>query len=149
MTCQGLHHALGLGLGVPDLDGPVGCAGDDEELVEDPLSQDAPDLALVDVGQVRETPRLILLAFRESLHRPAGTLLLYFWFMNWMMEPSESPQVRISSAGENEAQIIFGLSTLVDFLSFMKDVFTSFAAGARNSLSFANYIIINFINLIE
>ena len=63
------------------------------------------------------------------------------------MEPSDSPQVRISSAGANEAQIILGLSILVDFLSFMKDVLASFTAGVRNSLSFANSMVIKFITL--
>ena len=57
-----------------------------------------------------------------------------------MMEPSERPHVRTSSAEEKAAQVIFGLSILVDFLSLRKEVLTSLAGGVRNSFSFANYI---------
>lgn len=57
-----------------------------------------------------------------------------------MMDPSESPQVRIYSEAENAAHIILGFSILFDFLSFKKEVLTSLAGGGRNSLSLANYI---------
>ena len=56
------------------------------------------------------------------------------------MEPSDRPQVRTSSVEEKAAHVILGLSILVDFFSFRKDVLTSLAGGVRNSFSFANYI---------
>ena len=58
------------------------------------------------------------------------------------MEPSDSPQVRISSEAENAAQIILGFYTLVAFLSLRKEVLASSIGGVRNSLSFANYILL-------
>ena len=54
MACQGLHDAFGFRFGIPNFDGAICCAGDDEELAEDPLSQDASDFSLVDVVQVHD-----------------------------------------------------------------------------------------------
>jgi hypothetical protein len=78
MASESLHDVLGLGVGIPDLDGPVGGTTDDEDLCEYLLVEKAPDFALMCPREVAKPPHFVLPVLGESLTGSGCTFLLNF-----------------------------------------------------------------------
>ena len=60
------------------------------------------------------------------------TLLLNFWFTNWIIEPSVSPHVNVSFRWENYAHVILGFSAFDLPLSLRYEVFNCYTVGCLN-----------------
>lgn len=106
MPHDGLGDVLGLGVAVPDLDGPVAAACDDVPLLEDLLVQQAADLALVGVCYVIESAQLEVLGLGEFLGGGARTFWLKRGLQNTATSPLLSPIDMVWSPAQNLKQVI-------------------------------------------
>lgn len=140
MASEGLHDVLGLGVGVPDLDGPVSRATDDEDLREYLLVKEAPDFSLMRAREMAEPSHFVLSVLGESLTFCSSTFLLNFLGANCTIAPSLSPQVNVSVSALNLQHTILTFSARFCCFPAIRVDFVSRSLTSRNSFVLINYI---------
>ena len=73
MFCQSLNYILGFRLSIPDFNGSISRASNNQVLLKNRLVKDAFYLSFVDFGHIDELPYLVNLAAGQFLNKKCTT----------------------------------------------------------------------------